>query len=1185
MLEKYTSPEEAKAMKDELNRLRQENTTMSLEAHDQNRHISEFEGERSILHQDVQDKTSLVARLRIEVASLSLQLQHESEKRGEELAWKEIKDALECQMAAAEKKYGESQARVVNLEDKLVSQRQGLVSQDDFNKLQTNMTELRRQMASMDAEAANKLIQQRAIQDKLDARIAEVRRLNDELETMSKSHADLKGKYDENMTKFLQEKYGSVWRLMVNARAKTEGGNADPGRQTMESLPTEVEIEAARAELEARKSVSDVLAARESEATKEEAPVRPSASSAVGEDPFKGDLTIEVISASGLRSADVASESDPYCMVFVDTSHEKQGGKALHQSTKYINNDNYPIWNETFNFAINWDPRPKPPAGSATGAVGIAPIRFKVYDKDVGRSGDFLGECEWAFPQESKTRQEVCLLLREEKGARSNRATGWISFMVTWVMSGQNPPHRAEDVKVKPKYIDNGINCDPFIGRMWFRIISATDLRGADLLGTSDPYVYVKMKASDGKKSETRTQKSIKNSLHAAFNEVLTVEINRTSTPVDDTIDVEVMDEDWGPDDHIGSRKIPFLIKSGDRQLLCCQLEDKKKAAGAPPAVMLLEYCFLQSGLDITDTIPPTTITKMPESVALPRVGQIIINVLSASGLRNADAGILHRLVGGSSDCSDPYCVVSVAGTKEKPWYTTVKDNTLDPQWQEMKSFNVMQFGSQDKKKKKSVNGIKVEVWDEDPGPDPDDFLGLLELQDVYDDMCAQFDLPLPEAQRYFVKQLLRDKKNDKLTMGHIDLEIIFIPLFSPQYMRIEKDAKTGAAKFVMDEEKVKHIEPRAEGYAWYAKDLLNETKMSGKLEIEVIGAMGLLGDREVASKPYCKVTVPVGPTSAASTDTAPRNKNHIKKEVRETNRASGTSNPIWKSKGSDGQWPFIFDVNWTTKEWPKEAELTEIVVEVCDGKKTIGSNVLSMPGIRESWWPVEEFESRMVLSLGGDKGELVLRYAWKPSGASLSGKPSSHRKDDLYVPPRGGNPMPLRGKAKSNGLVGQLRVKVTSASDLENVEKGGAMGWMKSIVGANVSDPFAKVTVPRTRETPEKKMDADCEWETKCISNTLDPVWNEEHLFDVMWLDIPPRQNLLSTLSAVCRVYHQGSMSTTLLGEVSFPLPRSGHIGQKCLAGQDRALRKNLKIRPDHKNVQGTIDIDYEFFPFFLQS
>jgi len=53
-------------------------------------------------------------------------------------------------------------------------------------------------------------------------------------------------------------------------------------------------------------------------------------------------------------------------------------------------------------------------------------------------------------------------------------------------------------------------------------------------------------------------------------------------------------------------------------------------------------------------------------------------------------------------------------------------------------------------------------------------------------------------------------------------------------------------------------------------------------------------------------------------------------------------------------------------------------------------------------------------------------------------------------------------------------------------------MGFVKSIVGSNVSDPFVRVTVPRT--LADKKKTKECVWETKTINNSLEPTWKEEH-------------------------------------------------------------------------------------------
>eukprot|EP00397_Hematodinium_sp_SG-2012_P030944 GEMP01032806.1.p1 GENE.GEMP01032806.1~~GEMP01032806.1.p1 ORF type:complete len:522 (+),score=135.68 GEMP01032806.1:324-1889(+) len=348
------------------------------------------------------------------------------------------------------------------------------------------------------------------------------------------------------------------------------------------------------------------------------------------------------------------------------------------------------------------------------------------------------------------------------------------------------------------------------VGRMWVRIISATDLRAADVLGESDPYVVAKMRTDATgivARKRTRVQRRVR---HALWNEILDdFDINLPTRPTvddDETIDLEVVDSDRiSRDDPIGTASVPFATVSGERHLVCAQLWDPKRRAGDTPAVLLLEYCFLGADCDIRNTTAPTTITRIPQDVKLPRIGHVIVKCLSAVGLRNADYSFL------GNDVSDPYCDVSVAGAfGNRSLRTKVIPGVLNPVWNEALEFYVTQMDTEISRQRKHGWGIKVEVMDSDPGPNPDDFLGLLELPDVYADMCAQFDKPMPEARHYntLTHVALQDRQGaKKKTTGHLNLEVIFAPLSLPQYMRMERDPKSDKTLCVVDVGKVHAVD------------------------------------------------------------------------------------------------------------------------------------------------------------------------------------------------------------------------------------------------------------------------------------------------------------------------------------------------------------------------------------------
>jgi len=1183
-LEKYTTPEEAKAMKEELTRLRSENISLSLEGQELHRQLSENEGQTRILQIEVQEKAALLAKLRSEVASLTCKLEFESEKKGEESAWREMKEALEVELEASERKKGELQARISDLERKLVTQKEGMVKSSELNTALDQVKSVQKEMVKKETEVAKGVMENRRLNEEITKQKQEMEALKQKSADSEKDLGREKEECERAKKELLMTKYPKIMDIMGLKKAGGAGGGpqasaADQNEvQRLQKSLTESREEIQRLEAAAEKEKQNSSAGNKSmsHGGRETKQVGRSSSAGGHGTILKGDLTIKIISATNLRCADLTSKSDPYCIVTVDTA---KGPSATTSRTKTIDNNCDPVWNETHDFHINFDPKPEPPADSP-GATGLRPIQFEILDEDTFSKSDFLGYAEYAFPQKSETKQMVTLQLHNKKDSGTNapKATGWITFTVTWVMSGQNPPHNLENVIELPPFKDPDIVCDPFAGSLWFRIISATSLRAADFpYGTSDPYIKVTCPTDQQKTTTYRTKQMIKKTLDAVFNEVLDeFKINLPYTPgPDKKILIEAMDYDLGsPDDPIGSCQVPLPTTFGERKLMCCRLEDKQQKAGEYMSTILFEYWLLRPGVDAEIPDAPTTLERIPPDIKLPRVGQIQVTCLSGSGLRNADQGGLFSLM--SADASDPYCIVSIAGAKPPQQKTSTKDNTLDPQWNESLIYDIPKFLSTEETTKiKQEWGVKVRCMDEDIVGNPDDLLGVLELPEVYKDMYNEFDKPMPNFKRYRVKRPLVEEGKSKVGVtGHLDLDIAFNPLYLPAYLKVE-ETKEDKQKFVLDRETVSKVSP-TEDERWYQKDLSQATKMSGKINIEVFGAAGLKSKSGVISKAACAISVPCGMTQKKS-------KQHISVDSKSTDPVAN-AHPIWKKLGNEQKWQFVFNVNWTVAGWPKEGPDVEtakwVKVSVYDHapKNQLGQARIPMPGEMPAF-PLEGFDTRLMIDLGENQGAVAMKYEWIPEIEATT----SIQRTNYHVTADG-----MGGPLDRKCLVGNLRVKINSANDLENAEAGGLMGMGKAIFGKNITDPIAKVRVPRTMLHSKAKPDQESLWKLDCIPNTLEPVWNVERNFQIFWADMPS-QNLQLPNSeerlVTCAVYHMGTVKgETFLGEVNFPLPMSDETEAKSLEGvEERKLKMNKEIRKDQKRVQGSMDLEYQFTPFFF--
>jgi hypothetical protein len=92
-----------------------------------------------------------------------------------------------------------------------------------------------------------------------------------------------------------------------------------------------------------------------------------------------GRLTVQCIEARNLARKDLLSKSDPYCVFSIVHKHS-MSMLASHQKTTTINNNQNPVWNQTFTFNV----------GNAETEL----LKVKVYDNDPLSFDDEIGEVD-----------------------------------------------------------------------------------------------------------------------------------------------------------------------------------------------------------------------------------------------------------------------------------------------------------------------------------------------------------------------------------------------------------------------------------------------------------------------------------------------------------------------------------------------------------------------------------------------------------------------------------------------------------------------------------------------------------------------------------------------------------------------------------------------------------------------
>jgi len=263
-------------------------------------------------------------------------------------------------------------------------------------------------------------------------------------------------------------------------------------------------------------------------------------------------------------------------------------------------------------------------------------------------------------------------------------------------------------------------------------IVSAKGLRNADWVGKSDPYVVCQLK--DKPNSSFQTQ-IVSDNLNPEWNHEAQVCEYHTG----DILSFTVKDSDMlTSDDSLGTASLPtnqFIDNGFDGEL---KLDNAQKNE--------------QSSLWVkVEVVQP----------------KIIVNIVSAKGLRNAD------WIGKS----DPYCICEVKGKADVMIQTSVVDSDMNPEWNHKEELVGYQI----------EDDLEFIVKDKDPAK-PDDILGRVTLpsERFYPDGSFEGDLVLGETGTEQQASLtLRIIVGDEQTPRE---EIIERPVVSPEVEIINED-------------------------------------------------------------------------------------------------------------------------------------------------------------------------------------------------------------------------------------------------------------------------------------------------------------------------------------------------------------------------------------------------------------
>ncbi|XP_047342520.1 synaptotagmin-4-like [Impatiens glandulifera] len=278
-----------------------------------------------------------------------------------------------------------------------------------------------------------------------------------------------------------------------------------------------------------------------------------------------GTLEVKLIQAKELTNKDIVGKSDPYATLFIRPLRQKM------QTSKTINNQLNPIWNEHFEFIVE---------DSLTQHLTV-----RVFDDEGVQAGELIGCAQISlFELEPGKVKDVWLkLVKDLEIQRDTKYRGQVHLELLYCPIGTesifaspyDPDFRLTALEKALKTgLDGGDTSDGVRtsglkrkdviarGVLSVTVISADDLPSVDLMGKSDPFVILITKKSE-QKYKTRV---VNNSLNPVWNQTFDFVIEDA---LHDLLTLEVWDHDI-----LGKDKMGKVIMTLTRAILEGELTD-----------------------------------------------------------------------------------------------------------------------------------------------------------------------------------------------------------------------------------------------------------------------------------------------------------------------------------------------------------------------------------------------------------------------------------------------------------------------------------------------------------------------------------------------------------------------------------------------------------------------------------
>ncbi|KAL0447312.1 UNVERIFIED_CONTAM: Synaptotagmin-4 [Sesamum latifolium] len=215
-----------------------------------------------------------------------------------------------------------------------------------------------------------------------------------------------------------------------------------------------------------------------------------------------GTLEVKLIEAKELSNKDIIGKSDPFAELFVRPLRERI------KTSKTINNQTNPIWNEHFEFVVE--------------DVSTQHLTIRVYDDEGIQASELIGCAQVPLSELEAGKVKVVWLklVKDLEIQRDQKNRGQVHLELLYCplnaesefFNPFDPNFRLTTVEKAFKHvIDEADSTDPLKsasqmkkdviirGVLSVTVISAENLPAKDLLGKSDPFVVLTMKKSEQK--------------------------------------------------------------------------------------------------------------------------------------------------------------------------------------------------------------------------------------------------------------------------------------------------------------------------------------------------------------------------------------------------------------------------------------------------------------------------------------------------------------------------------------------------------------------------------------------------------------------------------------------------------------------------------------------------------------